>query len=114
MAANDGTVDDGTAEDGADWLALGSVVTLNGGSRRVMVVGRIQRDAATGIICDYSACPWPQGMLDSSHLIVFNHANIAQVHAHGFTDSQETTWRRLLHELKRHATQPQAPHPPSN
>ena len=102
------TVNEGAADD-MGWLALGNVVTLNGGSRRVMVVGRIQRDAATGIVYDYSACPWPQGMLDSSHLILFNHADIAQVHAHGFTDSQETTWRQLLNELKRHATQPPTP-----
>ena len=95
-----------------DWLALGSVVTLHGGSRRVMVVGRVQRDAHTGIVYDYSGCPWPQGMVDSSHLIVFNRDDVAQVHGGGFVDEQESAWSRILDELKRRAAQPPVPAPP--
>ena len=95
-----------------DWLALGSVVTLNGGSRRVMVVGRVQRDARTGIVYDYSGCPWPQGMVDSNKLIVFNRGDVAQVHGSGFVDEQESAWLRILDALKRRAGQPPVPNPP--
>ena len=89
--------------DDVGWLPLGTVVTLNGGSRRVMVVGRVQRDARTGIIYEYGACPWPQGMVDGSDLIVFNHGDVAQVHANGFVDVRETIWQRPLDELRREA-----------
>ena len=39
-----------------DLLPIGSVVLLRGGTKRVMICGRIQARAGSARISDYSAC----------------------------------------------------------
>ncbi len=45
-------------------LPIGSVVLLKGGEKRVMICGRIQTKAGEDIIYDYSACYFPEGIID--------------------------------------------------
>ena len=47
----------------AHFLPLGSVVRLKGAECRVMICGRLQQDAATDALYDYSACLYPMGFL---------------------------------------------------
>ncbi|MEE8701911.1 DUF4176 domain-containing protein [Bifidobacterium crudilactis] len=91
------------------WLALGTVVTLRGASRRVMVTGRLSVDPATGALKEYSACPWPEGVLDGRHFIMFDHADIASVDypGPGDQDRQEHAWRTVLDRAQ--ATNPTRP-----
>ena len=44
-----------------DLLPLGSVVLLKGGSKRLMIIGRIQSRAGSNEIYDYSGCFSPRG-----------------------------------------------------
>ena len=48
-----------------EFLPVGSVVMLNGGNKRVMICGRIQAQAGTDVIYDYSACYYPEGIPSS-------------------------------------------------
>ena len=47
-----------------DLLPIGSVVLLKGGDKKIMVCGRIQAKEGENTIYDYSACYYPEGIVD--------------------------------------------------
>ncbi len=82
-------------------LPIGSVVLLKGGKKRLMICGRIQTDVATGIMYDYSACYYPDGILNSKELFMFNNDNIKRLFFIGFQDGEELAFRQFIeNELK--------------
>jgi hypothetical protein len=93
-----------TGTDNIQWLPLGTVVTLREANRRVMIIGRLQINPATGSMNDYSACPWPEGLLDTRHFIVFNHTDIETIHQQGALgdDPQEHAWITILNRTRQH------------
>ena len=75
-------------------LPVGSVVLLEGGEKRVMICGRIQVRGGENRIYDYSACYYPEGILDPSEMFFFNHDQIEAVHFIGFQDKEELEFRK--------------------
>jgi len=69
------------------YLPIGSVVLLKEASKRIMIVGVAQIEAGTGKIWDYSAVPYPDGMIDSNRLVLFNED---QIHTHFFVVFQDS------------------------
>ena len=74
-------------------LPVGSVVTLKGSPKRVMVIGRIQAMAGRQEVFDYAACYYPEGLLDSDSLIFFNRDQIDLLYFVGFQDPEELQFR---------------------
>jgi hypothetical protein len=72
-----------------DLLPIGSVVLLKGGEKRLMVCGRIQANVENNTIYDYSACYYPEGIVDPSNMFFFNHDAIEKVFFIGFQDEEE-------------------------
>lgn len=79
-------------------LPIGSVVLLNGAEKRLMICGRVQTDVNTNITYDYSACLYPDGIISSSELYMFNNENIDKVYFLGFQDGEELQFRKFLNE----------------
>lgn len=79
-------------------LPIGSVVLLNGGEKRLMICGRIQTDVATGKTYDYSACFYPDGIIDSKELFMFNNENIKNIFFIGFQDGEEFMFKKFMEE----------------
>lgn len=77
----------------SDLLPIGSVVLLKGGEKRVMICGRIQTREGEDIIYDYSACLYPEGMMNSESTYFFNRDAIDSVFFIGFQDPEEITFR---------------------
>lgn len=82
-------------------LPIGSVVLLTQSNKRVMIVGRLQRQQATGAIWDYSACFYPEGIINPSELFLFNHDQIAVVYFIGFQDREGVEFQELLEKKRR-------------
>ena len=76
-----------------DMLPIGSVVLLKGGDKRVMICGRIQAKAGENVIYDYSACYYPEGIVDPSAMFFFNRDAIDPVYFVGFQDKEELDFR---------------------
>ena len=74
-------------------LPIGSVVLLKGGDKRIMICGRIQANAGDNTIYDYSACYYPQGIVDSASMFFFNRDAIDRVFFLGFQDAEEIAFR---------------------
>jgi hypothetical protein len=77
-------------------LPNGSVVLLNGGSKRVMIVGRLQKQDGTDKVWDYSAVLYPEGMIDPSQMFLFDNQNIDRVYFLGFQDADELEYSSYL------------------
>ncbi len=80
------------------FLPIGSVVLLKGAKKRVMICGRIQTDVATNKVYDYSACVYPEGIIDSKELLMFNNENIERVYFIGFQDGEEFSFTKFISE----------------
>ena len=74
-------------------LPLGSVVLLKGANKRLLICGRIQTKVGERKIYEYSACPYPEGIVDPSKMYFFDHSSIARVYFIGFQDEEELTFR---------------------
>ena len=69
------------------YLPLGSVVILNGGIQKLMIVGRglnVKKDNET-FFFDYGGVLFPQG-LTGDQLIYFDHVGVAKVVSYGYMD----------------------------
>ena len=79
-------------------LPLGSVVSLHGGSKRLMIVGRLQNKMDDDVVYDYASTLFPEGLIDSEHFYLFNHEDIDCMFYVGLQDLEEFNYRYVLEE----------------
>lgn len=80
-------------------LPIGSVVLLKGGEKRVMICGRIQTKAGEEKIYDYSACYYPEGIVDPRQMFFFDNDSIDRIFFIGFQDPEELAFREMVDSL---------------
>ena len=74
-------------------LPVGSVVSLEGAQKKLMIVGISVFNEEENITHDYIGVPYPEGFISSELMFLFNHADIAQVHFLGFVDAEFQAFR---------------------
>lgn len=79
-----------------DLLPIGSVVLLEGGEKRIMIVSRVIAKAGEDTIYDYAACYYPEGIVDPNNMFFFNNDAIASVFFVGFQDPEEFEFRNQV------------------
>ena len=77
-------------------LPIGSVVLLRGGTKRVMICGRIQARAGSDRIYDYSACWYPEGITRPDEMFFFDRDALETVFFVGFQDKEELDFRAAV------------------
>lgn len=77
-------------------LPIGSVVLLKGGNKRVMICGRVQNRAGTNDIYDYSACFFPEGIVNPNNMFFFNRDAIETIFFIGLQDKEELDFRAAV------------------
>lgn len=82
-------------EDEQMWLPVGSVVTLKGGEKPVMVAGFLVRDAQTGACWDYLGYPYPEGRRDGEDLF-FNKGQVEFIAQLGFLNGEGVAHQTFL------------------
>ncbi len=70
-------------------LPLGSVVLLKGANKRLMIIGRIQKQLDSDKVWDYSACYYPEGLINPDKTFLFDNDKIEKVYFLGFQDEEE-------------------------
>ena len=79
------------------YLPLGSVVLMNGATKRVMITGYSVTSPESGDkVWDYIGCLWPEGMISSDKNLLFNHNDIHQIFAIGYTDEEQQRFMSVL------------------
>ncbi|MDE5889043.1 MAG: DUF4176 domain-containing protein [Bacilli bacterium] len=62
------------------YLPIGTVVLLKGGTKKVMINGFCAvTEAKKDKIFDYRGCPFPEGVLESSGVALFDHDQIQEI-----------------------------------
>ena len=77
-------------------LPIGSVVLLNGGEKRLIIMGVVQINPEDDNEYDYLSCLYPEGFTGPEHIYLFNHEDIEQIFAEGFTDEEYFSFREAL------------------
>lgn len=82
------------------YLPIGSVVMLKGGKKRAMIIGFCsipQEDKSK--MYDYSGCLYPEGMIASDKILLFNHEQIEKIYCLGFSDEEEKQFKTNLKKM---------------
>ena len=75
-------------------LPIESVVLLNEAEKKLMIIGILQRNGEE--VFDYVGCPYPEGLLDSENLFLFNHKDIAEISYLGFDNIERQIFIKKL------------------
>lgn len=81
------------------YLPIGSVVLLKNSNKRVMIVGVKQKQVDSDNAWDYSACLYPEGIIDPNRLYLFNGEQIAKIFFIGFQDMEGLKFSQYLRKL---------------
>lgn len=82
------------------YLPLGSVVLLKGATKRLMITGFcVTPNDDEGKIFDYSGCLYPEGVISTEQVALFNHDQIDKIYAIGYSDDEDKKFKVKLIEV---------------
>ena len=85
-----------------EYLPLGSIVLLNGGKKKLMITGyAVSTPEYPETIFDYCGCMYPEGIIRSDTICVFNHSEINKIIFRGYLDKEEKEYLNNLFIEKR-------------
>ena len=88
-------------EKGKKYILIGTVVMLKGGTKRLMILGFYAvSEKNKDVVYDYSGCLYPEGLLSSEQVALFNHEQIETIHYMGLVDEEEKEFKKRLKELE--------------
>ena len=81
-------------------LPIGSVVLLEGGTRKTVIMGVLQFDAKNQEkIYDYLGVPYPEGYLGPGSTYLFNHEHITEVYQRGYEDDERERFMQAVEQV---------------
>lgn len=80
------------------YLPIGTVLTLNGGTKRVMIIGYCPM-AGENQVFDYSACTFPEGVITTDKTLAFNHDQIKEINFMGLEDAEYQEFDGKIKEM---------------
>ena len=95
------------------FLPLGTVCMLKNGTHPVMIIGYVPIPTNNNQteMYDYTACMYPEGLLSTEQMLVFNHDQINNIIDMGFENQDSIDFRNkvktLLNETKPNNTSTQ-------
>lgn len=82
------------------FLPIGSIVLLKNGDKKVMVTGFCTTpNDNKNKIYDYSGCVYPEGVINSNEVCLFNNNQIAQVLFKGYENDEEIAFKKKLIDI---------------
>ena len=81
------------------FLPIGSVVLLKESQKRIMIVGVKQKQANSDKVWDYSACLYPEGILDPEKLFLFDTEQIERLYFIGLQDGEGLAFLNKINHL---------------
>lgn len=79
------------------FLPVGSVILLKGGTKRIMVTGFCSIDDENKeVMYDYTGCLYPEGIINSNEICLFNNDQIDKVYFRGYSDKEEMDFKDKL------------------
>lgn len=82
------------------YLPIGSVVLLKDSQKRIMIVGVKQKQTNSDKVWDYSACLYPEGILDPEKLFLFDAEQIERLYFVGLQDGEGLAFLSRLNQME--------------
>ena len=83
----------------SEYLPIGSVVTVEDGTKKLMIIGLLQVKAEDNQTYDYSAVLYPEGYLDPSETYLFNKNQISRVYYLGYVSQEQKQNNEKIEQL---------------
>ena len=81
------------------FLPVGTVVILKDATKKLMITGFCSMTPDhKGELFDYTGCLYPEGLLSSDQICLFNHDQIKEVFFKGYANEEETEFKKKLDE----------------
>lgn len=79
------------------FLPIGSIVMLKGGSKEAMITSYCVISKEKGnTLYEYGGCTYPEGILDASVTLVFNHDQIDKIVFMGYETEDQKRYSEIL------------------
>lgn len=79
------------------FLPIGTVVLLKGGKKRLMITGFCSFDEGKkDRAYDYTGCLYPEGIISSKQMALFDHSQIDKIYHLGLSDQEEKEFKAKL------------------
>ena len=82
------------------FLPIGSVVLLKDSTKRIMIIGVKQKQADSDKVWDYSACLYPEGVIDPDRLFLFDAEQIERLYFVGLQDGEGLMFLDRLNNME--------------
>ena len=85
-----------------EYLPIGSVVLLEGGIKKVMIIGYFFNDPTINKnkVFDYLGAMYPEGVFTLENFLAFDNKDIDKVFNLGFSDAEQKAFSKKLIEMK--------------
>lgn len=85
-----------------EYLPIGSIVLLNGGIKKVMVIGYFFNDPTINKnkVFDYLGAMYPEGVFTLENFLAFDNKDISKIYNLGFSDEEQKHFSKKLIEMK--------------
>lgn len=80
------------------YFPIGTVVTLRGGNRPIMIYGRKQIQENSNLIWDYAACLYPEGNLGDDYTVFFQNEEVKKVNYMGLSCKADDLMQEILNQ----------------
>ena len=77
-------------------LPIGSVVTLEEATKKIMITGILVSDEGSRKTYDYIGVPFPEGFISNETMLLFMHENIGQINFLGYVNAEVQGFRALV------------------
>ncbi len=82
------------------FLPIGSIVTLKTATKKILIIGYLPQENGSDEVYDYSGVPYPEGLVDSKKLLLFNHIQIEEVNHKSLEDEETKDFLKRVSEIK--------------
>ena len=85
------------------YLPIGSIVILKSATRKLMITGYLPVSTKEGKteVYDYSGCLFPDGILNSDELGLFNHDQIEKILYNGFVNEESNEYLSNIKSIQK-------------
>ena len=81
------------------FLPVGTVVLLKEAKKKLMITGFCSIDQETKTkVYDYTGCMYPEGIINSNQMALFNHSQIDKIYHMGYVNEEEKKFKKFLKE----------------
>ena len=81
-------------------LPIGTIVTLKNATKKILIIGYYPEEKGSKETYDYSGVPYPEGLIDSRKVLLFNHAQIGVINHLSINDQETKDFLKEIENLK--------------